>query len=82
MLNGCAHSCIEELEKDLHIYDIDLVHGVCGKNKVVTIQPFKTVWVEDLPISQCDGFFAMAPEDTQRVKRCAESAAAACEEGQ
>lgn len=75
---GCATPCFKKLEKDGYFYDIDTDHKLCGKYKIISIEQSKYQWVADLPLSACNGFFAMSPRDTQRIKACAEEAAREC----
>lgn len=68
-LSGCA-SCWEKLKDQVYVYDLDMAHGVCGKNRVTSFNPFHVVWIEDLPLASCDGYFALSPMDQQRIKNC------------
>ena len=77
-LSGCAHPCWDKLKKDGSVYEIDVVQGVCGRHKILSFTPFKTKWVEDLPLSSCDGYFALSPRDQLRLQKCAEDAAGEC----
>lgn len=53
---------------DLHPYDIDLEHGVCGEFKIVDKENMVFEFVKDHNISTCDGFFALSPEEMQSLK--------------
>lgn len=78
LLNGCATPCWRRLQATTYIYDIDVDHGVCGKNQVVSYNPFRVKWIEDLPLSKCNGFFAMSPEDQQKVSACVQESITEC----
>jgi len=62
----------------MHIYDIDLDHKVCGKYKVISFEKMQFQWVQDVPLKECNGFYALDPADTQKVKACAETSIKAC----
>lgn len=78
LLNGCALSCWERIKDSSAVYDIDLDHGVCGENKVISFNPYRTQWVKDWPLSHCNGYFAVSPQTQQKLKACAEESAREC----
>lgn len=53
---------------DLHPFDVDIEHGVCGEFRVVDKEKLTFEWVADHDLSKCNGFFALSPEDMNALK--------------
>lgn len=50
-----------------YIYEADVSSGVCGKYKITDPEKLKFEWVEDLPLSACNGMFGFATRDVSKV---------------
>lgn len=72
LLSSCS-SCLDEIEKRHFLYDVDVAHQLCGKYRILSARDFKFQWIEDLPLSACDGFFAVSPETEQFLTACAKA---------
>jgi uncharacterized protein YceK len=80
LLSGCA-SCLKDFEQKNSMYEIDVQHQICGRYQIVDPLLSKYVWIEDLPLSACDGFFALRPDGLQAAVRCAAKSAKECQGG-
>jgi hypothetical protein len=52
-----------------YIYVVDVPHQVCSQRKVITFNPLKTEWVQDLPLVECDGAMAIHRDDVKKFTR-------------
>ena len=49
------------------IYEVDIQNKVCGKYKIVDPENLQVDFVEDLPLSECNGVFGFASTDIAPV---------------
>lgn len=61
------------------VYDIDLDNKVCGEYVIVNKDALTFRWVRDLPLSSCNGNFALKPKDLSRIKNWSKDARKAIE---
>jgi len=46
-----------------HIYVIDVQHNICSKRMITNKQTLASRFVQDLPLSDCDGVVALSPQE-------------------
>lgn len=51
-----------------HLYVIDTDHGICSKRKITDKATLASVWVEDMPIENCDGQVSVTPEEFAKLR--------------
>lgn len=67
ILVGCNKSGFPDFPQAEYLYQVDADKIVCGKFKIVTVDPFKIEYVEDVPLINCDGYVAMPASDFLKI---------------
>lgn len=60
LLPGCKY--LKDAPVDF-IYVIDTDHEICAKRKITNKETLASQWVEDLPLSECDGNVSLTMKD-------------------
>lgn len=57
-----------------YIYEVDTTYDVCGKYVIVDPESLQIDYVDDLPMTACDGVFGFSAEDMPKVLDWSEEA--------
>lgn len=50
-----------------YVFETDTDNGVCGKYEIVDAAALKFKWIEDMPLTSCNGVMGFATEDVSPV---------------